>query len=93
MEISSTTDIFLIIAAAAVIFLAVMFAVLIFNLIIFFRALKKMANTAEQAAQLVSGDLRDFSQKIKTEGFSLKLLFKFLTGLLPFISSKKINKK
>jgi uncharacterized membrane protein len=93
MEISSTTDIFLIIAAVAVVFLAIMFSVLIFNLILFFRALKKMANTAEQAAHFVSEDLKDFSQKIKKDGFSIKLLLKFLFGLFPFISSKKSNKK
>lgn len=52
-----------------------------------------MANKAEQAARLVSEDLVEFSQKIKKEGFSLKLLLKFIFELLSFKSAKKINKK
>ncbi len=93
MDTSQVTNIFLIIAAASVIFLALIVSVLIINIILLLRSLRLMANKAEQAAKMVSEDLVEFSQKIKKEGFSLKLLLKFIFELLSFKSSKKINKK
>ena len=75
------TELFFIITGTAVIIITVLLAIGIIYLIIFIRALKSVAKTAQRATEIVSEDLGDLRDSIKEKGVSVGAFTKFARGI------------
>lgn len=77
----SLVDIFFIITGSAVIIITILLAIGLLYVIIFVRTIKEVAKTAQRATELVSEDIVNLRDNIRTRGFSLRALASFVTGL------------
>jgi hypothetical protein len=85
----TTSDLFFIITGSAVIIITVLLAIGIFYVIMFIRTVKKVANTAQRATELVSEDLADLRRNVKDKGLNVGSIVNFAKSL----SRKKISRK
>lgn len=89
MDNISLVEIFFVITGIAVIIITVLLGIGLLYVIMFVRAAKQVARTAQKATEMVSEDLADFSKNIREKGFSFNSLFSFVKSL----GIKKITRK
>lgn len=89
MESLTLTDLFFWLTGVAVIIVTVLLTVALVYLIFFLRTIKRVAQQAQRATQLVSEDLVELKKDIRNRGFSFKSIIKFLFGL----KTKQNNKR
>jgi archaellum component FlaF (FlaF/FlaG flagellin family) len=77
----TTSDLFFIITGTAVIIITVLVAIGIVYVIMFVRTVKKVANTAQRATELVSEDLADLRKNVKERGISAGAFVDFAKSL------------
>ncbi len=85
----SLVDLFFIITGAAVVIITVLLAIGLIYVIVFVRTIKNVARTAQRATELVSEDISDLRDNIKSQGFSVGAVTSFAKSL----GRKKIFKK
>lgn len=85
----SLVDIFFIITGAAVIIITIMIGIGLIYIISFIRTIKRVAQTAQRATEIVSEDISNLRDNIKENGVSLSTLTGFAKGL----AKKKVTRK
>lgn len=82
-------DLFFIITGAAVIIITIMIAIGLLYIISFVRTVRRVAQTAQRASEIVSEDISDLRENIRDKGFSIGALTKFAKN----VGKKSVNKK
>lgn len=85
----SLVEIFFVITGSAVIIITILLAIGLLYVIMFVRTVKRVAQTAQKATEMVSEDIADFSKAVREKGFSLSTLFSFIKSL----GIKKVTRK
>lgn len=89
METLTLTDLFFWLTGIAVIIITTLSVIALVYLIFFLRAIRKVADQAQRATEMVTEDFVNLRNNIKEKGFNLRSLTTFLFGL----KSKQDKKK
>lgn len=90
MDNSTATNLFLAVAAGAVIILTLLIVGLLVYLFLFIRRVKKMASQAQRATEHASAEIQNLYADLKHNGFNFRSIISFIFGL---VGSKKNIKK
>lgn len=74
-------DLFFLITGIAVIILTALIALVLINIFLFIRSLRRITKQAHSAAKIISEDIKEFGQKVKSEGLSFRSIINFLFGV------------
>lgn len=89
MDDISLVHIFFMITGTAVIIITIMLAIGLLYVISFVRTVRRVAKTAQRATELVSEDISDLRDNIRSRGFNLGALATFAKN----VGKKSVKKK